>query len=286
MSHMRFIILAFTGVFLTAAFPLGRSDAGDEYKSPYSVKFTYPKAELISDIERGSRGDRQLEATVPFNEWYSPMTLKQWGSWGPRQRIYPAAPEVAGKPVDWLRERAIAVALRFEGYGYQHHHVLDWDPPADWPWKRTNVGHNGKGADCSNFVAFVFNQGFGIKMHTGIHELAEQREMAGPGDKPIRVEHISRPDSSDEWAKTLKPGDLLFIKGGQEKSVTHVVLWIGSLGQSEDGVPLILDSHGDGVKDKNGMTIPCGIYLRPFRQRSWYAKEASHATRVFGAKEQ
>ena len=284
MNRIRLIVLTFATVSVSAELPSGRSDAEDEYKSPYLVKFTHPKAELIDDIERGSRGDRRLESSVPINEWYSPTTLKQWGSWGPGQRIYPEAPQAAGKPADWLRERAIAVALRYEGYGYQHHHVPDWDPPANWPWKHTSVGHNGKGADCSNFVAFVYNQGFGIKMHSGIQELAQQREMSGPGGKPIRVEHINRPDSYDGWARTLKPGDLIFIKGGTEKTITHVVLWIGSLGQSDESVPLILDSHDAGVKDENGTTIPCGIHLRPFRERSWYAREASHAIRVFGVK--
>ena len=284
MNPMRFFVLTFATVFPTAVLPSAPSEAEDEYKSPYSVKFSHDKAELIGDIERGSRGDRHLEADVPFDEWYSPKTLKQFGSWGPRHRAYPAAPQAAGKPDDWLRERAIAVALRFEGYAYQHHHVLDWDPPADWPWKQTSLGHNGKGADCSNFVSFVYNQGFGIKMHSGIHELAEQREMTGPDGKPIRVERLNRPDSFEGWAKTLKPGDLLFITGRPNGPVTHVVLWIGSLGQSEDGVLLVLDSHDGGVKDANGTTIPCGIHLRPFRQNSWYAKNASHAIRVFGAK--
>ena len=283
MNQSRWILLTLSAVPMALTLSSGLCMGGPEdYKSPYSVKFAHPKSDLIGDIERGTRGDRHLESDVPFHEWYSPKTLHEYGSWGPGQRLYPAAPQTAGKSVDWLRERVIAVALRFEGYGYQHHHVPDWDPPANWPWKHTGVGHNGKGADCSNFVSFVYNQGFGIKMHSGIHELADQREMSGPGGRPIRVEHIARPDSYEGWAKTLKTGDLLFIKGSPKGPVTHVVLWIGSIGQSD--VPLILDSHGDGVKDENGAVIPCGIHLRPFRKNSWYAKDASHATRVFSGK--
>ena len=38
------------------------------------------------------------------------------------------------------RQRVIAVALRYRGYGYQHHHIPDWDPPPEWPWKPTCAG--------------------------------------------------------------------------------------------------------------------------------------------------
>jgi hypothetical protein len=41
----------------------------------------------------------------------------------------------------------------------------------------------------------------------------------------------------------------------------------------------VIDSHGEGVKDANGNSIPPGIHLRPFREDSWYNRSASHAHR-------
>jgi len=275
-------LVAATAVYLSAL-AVADDRAKEDYRSPYAVHFTFPKAELIEDIEKGSRGDFREESQVPFHEWYSPAVHKKWASWGPPARHYPVPAHVSGKSLEWQRERAIAVALRFVGYGYQHHHVPDWDPPADWPWKETAVGHNGKGVDCSNFVAFVFNQGFGIKPNSDIHKLSEEREIPWPGGSKHRIEHIARPESYEGWAKTLKTGDLLFIKSNRGQ-ISHVVLWIGPIGQSPDGLPLILDSHGQGVKDANGVSIPCGIHVRPFRKNSWYDKEASHASRILGAR--
>src|SRR5262245_28140682 len=66
--------------------------------------------------------------------------------------------------------------------------------------------------------------------------------------------------------------------GGKE--ISHVVIWVGGVGRGPDVTPLILDSHGGGVKDANGASIPCGIQLRPFRERSWYNESASHAIRI------
>ena len=59
--------------------------------------------------------------------------------------------------------------------------------------------------------------------------------------------------------------------------------WVGSVGRSASGVPLIIDSHGNGVLDDRGQPIPCGVQLRPFRRDSWYNRCASHAHRIFGS---
>src|SRR4051812_9809897 len=59
------------------------------YRSPYRVEFTVPLAELIGDLERTERGDRRVEAEIPFHQWYSPRTLERWHAWGPPAREYP-----------------------------------------------------------------------------------------------------------------------------------------------------------------------------------------------------
>jgi hypothetical protein len=260
---------------------ISAADKDTEYKSPYSVKFTHPVKELIADLEKGERGDPRRESSVPFGEWNSRDVRERFGHWGPPARHYAAPEGVLDKPVSWKRERTIAVALRFVGYRYQHHHIPDWQPPSDWPRKEGQVGHPGKGVDCSNFTAFVYNQGFGIKPSSGIKQQAAEREFPGPGDgRRTSVKHIALPESYAELVKTLKTGDLLYVRN-REKEIAHVVLWVGSIGQAPDDLPLIIDSHGDDVKDSNGVNIPNGIQLRPFRDKSWYHHSASHAIRVW-----
>jgi hypothetical protein len=271
---------------LAAAILLTSADAGEpeqakgtNYRSPYSVQFTFPLTELTGDLQHDGRGDPRLESSVLFVEWYSALVRKRFGAWGPPARHYSPPEGLARRSVAWQRERVLAVALRFQGYDYQHHHLPDWDPPADWPWKPTRGGHNGKGMDCSNFTAFAYNLGLGIKPSGAVQRQAEQREVSGPGeDRVTRAERIDKPATYDELVRTLRTGDLLFIRNN-EGVIGHVVLWVGSVGRSPNQVPLILDSHGEGVKDSNDAPIPHGIYLRPFRENSWYYRSANHALR-------
>ena len=160
--------------------------AKNDYHTPYTVKFTFPLTDLVGDLEHGPRGDHRLEASVPFAEWYTRHVRQEYGSWGPPARHYPAPEGLARRSIEWQRERVIAVALRFRGYGYQHHHVPDWGSPAGWPWKEVRSGHNGKGVDCSNFTAFAYNLGLGLKPSGAVKEQAEHREISGHGDKNNR----------------------------------------------------------------------------------------------------
>ncbi|MFO0956144.1 MAG: NlpC/P60 family protein [Isosphaeraceae bacterium] len=248
---------------------------------PYQVDFRHPLHELIRDLEETERGDRHLESTVPHREWYSSEIRRKMGSWGPRSRAYPPLPGLEHRSADWCRERAVAVGLRYLGYDYQHHHVPDWDPPQGWPWKPVGSGRNGRGVDCSNFTGFVFNQGFGIRLSTDVVKQSEQgfAEEGNGREWPIR--RIQLPGSYEDRIHALKTGDLLYIRGRPDGPITHVVMWVGPIGRSSDGVPLILDSHGSGVLDDGGRSIPAGVQLRPFREHSWYNKCASHAHRVF-----
>lgn len=250
------------------------------YQSPYSVTFVNDSAELIGDLKTTPRGDPHLESTIPFAEWSSHKVRQKYEAWGPPARHYPPMPGFNDRSAEWKRERVIAVALRFQGYGYQHHHIPDWNPPAGWPWKEVRSGHNGKGVDCSNFTAFVYNQAFGIKMGGGIHEQAEETHAHGPGENhQTRIQKIDLPKDYDQLQKTLKTGDLLYIRN-KEGKIAHVVLWVGSIGNNPTREPLIIDSHGEGVKDSQGNSIPHGVHLRPFNKDSWYFHGASHAHRI------
>ncbi len=261
-----------------AAAPAAPVEPGT-YQSPYSVAFTVAEKDLIGDLE-GARGDWRRESSIPHDDWYSEKVRKGYGAWGAPARHYPAPEGIADRSLTWKRERVIAVGLRYKGYTYQHHHIPDWDPPRDWPWKEVANGRNAKGVDCSNFSSFVYNQGFGIKPSSAIKEQAKALDIAGPGDTTeIRAKTVKLPAEYEDFAKTLHTGDLLYIRNRQEE-ISHVVLWVGSIGKSPDDVPLILDSHGEGVKDDKGNAIPNGVQLRPFRKNSWVHKSASHAHRI------
>ncbi|SFI74324.1 NlpC/P60 family protein [Planctomicrobium piriforme] len=251
------------------------------YRTPYRIEFATPRAELVSDLEGTERGDPRFEAEIPHDEWYSRRVLEHRGAWGPVARAYPGVPGIESWPVQARRERVVAIAMRFLGYGYQHHHLPDWSPPREWPWKETCVGHNGRGVDCSNFTGFVYNQGFGLRFNTEVERQAEEREVRGPGESRMTpVQHVPLPESYQDRIAALRTGDLLFIRS-DSGNISHVVIWVGGIGQSPDGAPLIIDSHGGEVEDSNGARIPCGIHIRPYREKSWYNHSASHAIRVF-----
>ncbi|MCE9563511.1 MAG: C40 family peptidase [Planctomycetes bacterium] len=250
----------------------------EDYKSPYSVKFSHPLKELVGDLD-GPRGDPHLESDVPFREWNTDASRKKFETWGPPQRHYPEPEGIANKSREWKQQRVIAVALRFQGYGYNHHHIPDWLPPDT----AKKTGHNSKGVDCSNFTTFVYNLGFGIKPNSDVHKQSEEREFPLPGEKrQHKVELISKLGTYKELVDKLQTGDLLYIRNVKGE-IAHVVIWVGSIGQP-DKTPLIIDSHGDSVKDSEGNQIPNGIHLRPFIEKSWYYHSASHALRVFPEK--
>jgi hypothetical protein len=255
------------------------ASAEEPYRSPYAVKFTFPEEELIGDL-RGPRGDWKSEARIPYAEWFSAETLKRFGSWGPAAQQFPPPPGLEQKSAEWLQQRIIATALRYRGYRYQHHHIPDWEPPAGWPLGKSALPP-AKGVDCSNFTAFVYNQALGLKPTGAIEEQAAMTEVPGPGpDCHTPVTRIERPAGYADFAQVLKTGDLLFICGKPGGDVTHVVLWVGAIGQARDQVPLILDSTGGNRQDENGVNIPDGVELRPFTPTSWYFRCASHALRL------
>lgn len=267
-------------VFLAVSLLHAQDADRQSYKSPYSVKFSFPEQELVGDLIQGPRGDWKDQADVPHAQWYDPSKQGRWGYWGPAARHYDPPAGFSSKSADWLRERVIATGLRFVSYSYQHHHVPDWEPPADWPRDAEQKTPVGKGLDCSNFTAFVYNMALGIKPTGAIGDQAALTTMPGPGKgRSIPVKRIELPVDHAEYEKTLMTGDLLYVKSSRGH-VSHVVIWVGKIGQAPEGVPLILDSTGTGLKDSHGVSIPDGVYLRPFRPTTWYFRQASHALRI------
>ena len=132
-------------------------------------------------------------------------------SWGPRPARYPA-PQIpsACDPVKWQQQRVVAVAEKYIGLPYKHHHIPEFD------------GGNGAGLDCSNFTSWVYNYGLGIKINS---DISKQADTAG---------RMLAPD------EPLQPGDLLFIRTIDDSRISHVVIYIDS--------GHIIDDHASGVK--------------------------------------
>jgi hypothetical protein len=267
--------------FAASLSELGRFARAQEapYQSPYRLKFRHPVTDLAVGFDEPPWSNPLLESLVPARDWYRPGLKRRLGAWGPHARQYPAPAGLARRPATWLQDRVILVASRWIGYAYQHHHIPDWDPPADWPWLKVAYGINSKGIDCSNFSSFCYNYALGIKLDTGIGQQARRRELRGPGGRGVlTVETIERAPYTGLVAQ-LQPADLLFIRNDKGK-IAHVIMWLGDVGVSPDRVPLVIDATGANHKDANGVRIPIGVYIRPFSANSWYAGDFAHAHRI------
>lgn len=278
LCQVRVLVAFITFSSFSLSFAISQDPAA--YQSPYKVELPFPVEELIPDLIKGERGAPTHESEIPFAEWNRPGH-KKFGSWGPPARHYPFPNLADGKSEDWKRARIIATAMRFIGYRYRHHHIPDWDPPHGL--HTTGEGEPslaGKGVDCSNFTSFVYNQGLGIHLNSDINKQSQITKAQINGtSKSINIQTLPIQANSEDWVKQLKPGDLIYVRSNQGK-ISHVIMWIGDWGKSPDGTPLIMDSHGAKVKDSNGVMIPDGIYLRPYRSGSWYAKSSDHAHRI------
>ena len=134
-----------------------------------------------------------------------------YDSWGPKPITYksPLIPAHCDRNM-WQQQRIIAVAEKYIGLPYRHHHVPGFD-------KGT-----GAGLDCSNFTAWVYNYGLGKRFSS---EITMQSKTAGRQLDP---------------SEPLQPGDLLFIRTIDDKRISHVVIYIDP--------KHIIDDHGAGVK--------------------------------------
>lgn len=173
--------------------------------------------------------DAMPESRVPKSKWYE---KGRFDSWGPHAAEYPAANIPSGcDPVQWQRARIIAVAQKYIGLPYKHHHIPAWSPD------------EGPGLDCSNFTAWVYNYGLGIKFNSDVHKQA---------DSPVSPGRKLNP------GEPFVAGDLLYILKGDRSEVSHVVIFI------DEGH--VIDSHDGSVQ------------IREFK--GWYRTHLSHARRI------
>lgn len=169
------------------------------------------QVELPSLTDDFANRDTLPESNTPPAKWYGNPRI---GTWGPHPAQYPPVQAPAGcDPVEWQRARIIAVAKKYVGLPYKHHHIPAWSP------------EEGPGLDCSNFTSWVYNYGLGIKFNSNIHKQSD-----GP-NAPGRVL------GKDE---KFVPGDLLYILKGDRSQVSHVIIFI------DDGH--VIDSHKGSVQ--------------------------------------
>ncbi len=223
----------------------------------YRLEFTHSLEELVGDLAQTERGDPRRQSNMPYSEWYSERTRRRSGSWGPHPRHYPPPAGLSEAPVAWQRERVVATAARFIGYAYQHHHIPDWDPPPEWPWKQCCAGHNGKGVDCSNFTSFVYNQGFGIRFSAAIRRQAEIDHALETPHESITLRTIEPAQGRERApadAPHRRPG--LHPRSGRRTDLARRDLGRLDRPLAQRLAPLVLDSHGSDVHDDAGQAIP------------------------------
>lgn len=277
--------LKISSALIVALFFVGgvRTASGEAaYRSPYEFKTTVPVEELRAVDRKPPRDNPKLEASIPVDLWYSDATKKKFGAWGPRPRNYPLIDGFETLTPSWKRQRVLAVAQGLIGLPYQHHHIPDWEPPQDWPWKTVAYGKNSKGLDCSNFTSWAYNYGLGIQINSNVKKQAAMTEVKGPDGEKFPAAKVILDDKGfdDLVVNKLKSGDLLFIKREESDDISHVIMWVGEFGKSPDGDPLIIDCTGSSHQDCSGNKIPIGVQLRPFTKDSWYYRRFSHANRL------
>ena len=178
--------------------------------------------------------DRLPPTDVPPDRWYDAAM----GSWGPAAAAYPGVgPPEGWDSAAWKRARILAVARRYAGLRYRHHHIPAWDPP-----------NGGPGLDCSNFAAWVYNYGLGIRFTSDVKEQAAG--PLAPGRRLARGEPFAA-------------GDLLFILQPDRSEISHVAIFV---------------DKGHVIDSRNGNGDGAGVRLRPFT--GWYRSHLSHARRV------
>jgi cell wall-associated NlpC family hydrolase len=276
-----FLVLVILVFCLTGkAYCYGHPDFQSDYQSPYKVTLSIPMSELMAPDNIPPRGNFKLESDTPFERWYSDGTLRKYQAWGPQSRHYPPVDGYATRSSEWKRQRLLAVACSMIGLPYQHHHIPDWNPPPDWPWKEVAYGRNSKGMDCSDFTSWLYNYGLGLKLKTGIRQQALALTEADADDTQITIVKIHDDGGYNSLVSKLIAGDLLYIKHKDDGEISHVIMWLGKYGQSPDGTPLVIDCTGPEHIDSSGNHIPIGVQIRPFGRDSWYYKSFSHANRI------
>lgn len=184
--------------------------------------FNY-QASLTADF---AYRDTLPQTTVPESEWFSSS------SYGPPAATYPPVTVPAGvsDPIAWKRDRLIEVAKHFIGVPYAHLHLPD-----------------AGGLDCSNFTAWVYNYGFGIRFTSNTQKQAQAPEAG-------RLLRDGEP---------LQKGDIMFIWNSSRSEIGHAAIYIDP----------------EHIIDSTSSATPAGVGLRTYK--GWYKDRFAYARRIF-----
>jgi cell wall-associated NlpC family hydrolase len=250
------------------------------YKSPYQITLPFDLSKLRAIDQLYPRNDSRLEANCDYAQWYTEATLRKYGSWGPRPRHYPLLPDFTKTSLQFKQARLLAVALKYIGLPYQHHHIPSFNPPKSWPWKEVDLGYNSPGLDCSNFTSWIYNYALGLKIVSKVDEQANLTSaLIADNQGEIPIQWIGHPGNFRDLGESLQPADLLYIRNRNEK-INHVIIWTSQKTKDGAATPLIIDCTNQDRQDSNGNTIPKGVQIRPFSENTWYFKNFDHALRI------
>lgn len=150
---------------------------------PTAPGFDYA-ASLTADF---AYRDSLPQTEVPEAEWFDKSV------YGPPAATYPEVQVPSGvtDELQWKRDRVIEVAKHFIGTPYAHLHIPD-----------------AGGLDCSNYTAWIYNYGFGIRFTSNTQKQAnEAGRLLAPGEP-------------------LEKGDLIFIWNSSFTEIGHAAIYI------------------------------------------------------------
>ncbi len=220
-------VVALATALIVAATPLPTASAAG-----FDYAFTCNQASLTADF---AQRDAMPHTETPPADWYKQRDGRYInGGWGPAAAALPAVavpPDAGCEATTWKQERILSAALHYvndpgnpQGLQYRHHHIPDWDPPTstasaaaerseEQDGQSPETWGPGRGLDCSNFTAWVYNFGLGIKFGGSVTK--QWAGTAGPMGQRIPAEG------------PFQPGDLLYLHpDGDTTKASHVVIFI------------------------------------------------------------
>ncbi len=227
------LVIRFAVSAVVAALVLGALSATAEAEpAAYDYAFTCNRTSLTADF---AQRDEFPQTDADPAGWYVERNGRYPnGGWGPAAAVFPAVnvPVDAGcDDATWKRERIVATALRYLnvpgnplGLQYRHHHIPAWDPPAstappavqnadDADGQSLETWGPGRGLDCSNFTAWIYNYGLGIKFGGDVGK--QYAGTAGPMGQSIPAQG------------PFEPGDLVYLHpNGNTDRASHVVIFL------------------------------------------------------------
>lgn len=223
--------LGFAALVCAALLVGGSSTAAADDTNGYGFPFTCNTASLSADF---AERDAAPQTDTPPSEWYRQGNGRFLnGGWGPRAAALPGVvvpPDAGCDAATWKRERVVSAALHYlnvpgnpQGLQYRHHHIPAWDPPvstaknaepsADIDGQSPETWGPGRGLDCSNFTAWVYNYGLGLKFSGDVGK--QYAGTAGPMGQQVGAQG------------PFQPGDLVFLHpNGSADHASHVVIFL------------------------------------------------------------